>query len=450
MSIKKIAVLAAGLMCMAAWPVSAQKVEDILGPWVATINAAGQQRDMNLVVTQAGAVLGLTITTPQGDQPAENVSYDGKILNFTIKFGPAEIAIAVTVTGDTFAGTADSPFGPVDIKGKKMSAEELARQREALLPLVGDWETYSEFQGKRIEGKFRVELVDGRLMGADASGSQGIRTQGTVPLQLNGDRLMWRIAVPFVTEDGAFVNVTVDRTAMTFKGTVKSSLGNIPLSSKYVDTTKLVQAAYDDPVAVVGDWDLQVTLGGETTPAKMTVYEQDARLHAHLSAAVGDYESTSVEYEKIGDTMGTLRIHASIPTVSEDELTFEFIIDGDTFDGEEIYTNGSITVTGKKTSNTPSAVTAGAPAAGGVTAKMVMTMLDKDKDGKITQEEAPDQLKQFFGVVDANADGGIDETEAETIATFMSAQGGGQAGAQGQTQPEQKPAAPAAESQPKH
>ncbi len=414
------------LLLAASVPAQAQSVNDILGPWVATINAAGQERDMNILVTQEGGTLGLTLSTPQGDQPAEDVSYEGKILHFTIKFGPAEIPIAVTVEGDTFSGKADSPFGPVDIKGKKVSEAELAKQREALQPLVGDWETYSEFQGKRIEGKFRVEIVDGRLMGADASGSQGIRTQGLVPLQLNGDRLMWRIAVPFVTEDGAFVNVTLDRQAMTFKGTVKSSLGDIPLTGKYVDTTKLVQAAYDDPTGVIGDWDLQWTVGEETGPAKMTIVEKDARLHASLSAEAGNYESTSVEYSKIGETMGTLRVHTSIPAISEDELVFEFIIDGDTFEGEEIYTNGEITVTGKKTSGTPSAA-AGAPAPSGVTAKAVMGMLDADKDGKITEAEAPEQLKQFFGVVDANADGGIDETEAQTIADFMNSQGGGAA-----------------------
>ena len=42
----------------------------------------------------------------------------------------------MTVTGDTFEGRADSPFGPVDIKGKKLSEEELAKQREALQPLT--------------------------------------------------------------------------------------------------------------------------------------------------------------------------------------------------------------------------------------------------------------------------------------------------------------------------
>jgi hypothetical protein len=412
-------------LCFVGTPARAQSVEDILGPWVATINAAGQQRDMQLVVSQTGGVLGLTLSSPQGDQPADKVAYEGNILHFTIKFGPAEIAIAVTVTGETFAGKADSPFGPIDITGKKVSAEELARQREALQPLVGDWETYSEFQGKRVEGKFRVELVDGRLMGADASGSQGIRTQGLVPLQLNGDRLMWRIAMPYVTEDGAFVNVTLDRQNMTFKGTVKSSLGDIPLTGKFVDTAKLVQAAYDDPSGVVGDWDLQVTMGGETAPAKLTVFEKDSRLHATLNAAVGNYESKSVEYNKIGKTMGTLRVHASIPTIGEDELVFEFIVDGDTFEGEEIFTKGEIVVTGKKISNTPSPAAVSGAASAGVTAEMVMTMLDKDQDGKITLEEAPDQLKQFFAVVDADKNGSIDVTEAKTIAAFMSGQGGG-------------------------
>ncbi|PCJ57341.1 MAG: hypothetical protein COA73_10835 [Candidatus Hydrogenedentota bacterium] len=56
---------------------------------------------------------------------------------------------------------------------------------------------------------------------------------------------------------------------------------------------------------------------------------------------------------------------------------------------------------------------------GGVTAEQVMTMMDADGDGKITMEEAPEQLQGAFGMVDMNADGGIDLEEAQLIADFM-------------------------------
>ena len=61
-------------------------------------------------------------------------------------------------------------------------------------------------------------------------------------------------------------------------------------------------------------------------------------------------------------------------------------------------------------------------ASSGVTAEQVMGMMDTDSDGKITMEEAPEQLKGAFSMVDTNADGSIDVKEAEAIASFMNNQ----------------------------
>lgn len=64
----------------------------------------------------------------------------------------------------------------------------------------------------------------------------------------------------------------------------------------------------------------------------------------------------------------------------------------------------------------------GGGAAEGVTAEAVMSMMDADGDGKITMEEAPEQLQAAFTMVDLNADGGIDVEEAQLIADFMNNQ----------------------------
>ncbi len=73
------------------------------------------------------------------------------------------------------------------------------------------------------------------------------------------------------------------------------------------------------------------------------------------------------------------------------------------------------------------AVFEGRPPTGGsaderVTADQIMSQMDANGDGKISMEEAPDQLKGAFGMVDANADGSIDLGEAQTIADFMNGQ----------------------------
>jgi len=421
--------IVAAAICLAAamagpGGASAQTVQELVGPWDATINAAGQEIGARLLVGIENGEPTVTVSTPQGDQPAENVSYENNVLAFTISFGPAQLDIALTVDGETFTGAADSPFGPVTITGNKVSEEELERIRNELEPLVGDWDIYTEFEGQQLDSKFRVTMRDNRLFGANMGGGGGgdIDADEFIPLRVEGDSLQWRVAIPYVTQRGGFVRVTLDRESMEFEGTVRSSLGEVPIRGKYVDTTKLVQTPYDDPAPIIGDWALEVELGGQATPATMTIEEIENRLHATLNADIGVYKSNSVEWKAVGDRMGSMRIEAEIPPLSPETLTFEFIVDRqeDTLTGEEIFGNTDMFITGERASETPGATIA--DESEGVTPQAVMDMLDANKDGKITQEEAPDQLKQFFTMVDANGDGGIDVTEAQTIADFMNAQ----------------------------
>jgi hypothetical protein len=61
--------------------------------------------------------------------------------------------------------------------------------------------------------------------------------------------------------------------------------------------------------------------------------------------------------------------------------------------------------------------------------------LDKDKDGKISKEEMPEQGRQFFGMMDANGDGFVDQAEqkaaAERAKQFQRQGGPGEPGGAG-------------------
>ena len=67
-----------------------------------------------------------------------------------------------------------------------------------------------------------------------------------------------------------------------------------------------------------------------------------------------------------------------------------------------------------------------------VTAEQMMGFMDTNRDGKITKDEAPAELKANFALVDTNGDGGIDVKEAQAMADFVNNQNrAGQAGGQG-------------------
>jgi len=51
--------------------------------------------------------------------------------------------------------------------------------------------------------------------------------------------------------------------------------------------------------------------------------------------------------------------------------------------------------------------------------------LDTDGDGKVSKDEAPEQMRAFFDRIDGNGDGFIDKAEADAAARARAAAGGG-------------------------
>ena len=56
---------------------------------------------------------------------------------------------------------------------------------------------------------------------------------------------------------------------------------------------------------------------------------------------------------------------------------------------------------------------------------------DKDGDGKVTKEEAPEFMQSFFDRMDANGDGAIDRQEIESMRSRMGGGGPGKPGGGG-------------------
>lgn len=80
----------------------------------------------------------------------------------------------------------------------------------------------------------------------------------------------------------------------------------------------------------------------------------------------------------------------------------------------------------------------GGPGGGGPRPDLMSN--DKDGDGKISREEAPERMAQFFDRMDANSDGFIDAEEIAEARRRREASGGGRGGPPGAHQ-QQRPAA---------
>jgi Ca2+-binding EF-hand superfamily protein len=69
----------------------------------------------------------------------------------------------------------------------------------------------------------------------------------------------------------------------------------------------------------------------------------------------------------------------------------------------------------------PEAIQAMMPAEG-ETAASLMAQMDANGDGKVTLDEAPEEMKQYFPMIDANADESVDLEEMQTVADFVNGQ----------------------------
>ena len=81
---------------------------------------------------------------------------------------------------------------------------------------------------------------------------------------------------------------------------------------------------------------------------------------------------------------------------------------------------GEIVFSGKRPEAGDEAGPAERPA---LTAAGMLSAMDADGDGLVQESEASEGLKPYFGMLDTDADGGLSETELETVVQYRSQQG---------------------------
>ena len=129
---------------------------------------------------------------------------------------------------------------------------------------------------------------------------------------------------------------------------IASPLGEILIRGELIDTSKLVLAPYDDPKPVLGNWDVVANVRGEESKIKLAIQPDGERLKGTIETNDGKFESTDVDYKKVGEKMGRLRLTIVIPSLGDKPQSFELIFSGDGFEGEEIRSNGQIYFEGKR------------------------------------------------------------------------------------------------------
>ena len=96
---------------------------NVAGTYSINIAAPGQALTGTLTLTQQGGQLTGTMTTDLGTGPIRDgkVTQNGFSFAGTVNFGGQTIdyTVQVTVTGNTFSGTVDSPQGAIPITGTK-------------------------------------------------------------------------------------------------------------------------------------------------------------------------------------------------------------------------------------------------------------------------------------------------------------------------------------------
>lgn len=266
---------------------------------------------------------------------------------------------------------------------------------------AGSWTVKQEFQGQ--ERVSTLTIGDGTGTWASQRGTSELLNVKVENGKLTFQRTMNRQGQEF----------TIDYEATVVDGKLMGKMITPRGEREFVAT----RAEQQQP-SFLGSWDIEMDFQGRTMEAKLDVTEADGALGGKWSSQLGESDLDDIKID--GDVLTFSR---TLDRQGQ-QFTLDYqakLVDGK-LDGTIVSPMGDLPFTG--TPVTPE------PEEEGGEALAMVNALDADGNGTVSEEEAPEQMKQFFSMIDSNADGGIDAEEMQMVVEYMRQQGGGQ----GQTQ----------------
>ncbi len=263
---------------------------------------------------------------------------------------------------------------------------------------AGDWEVKQEFRGQ--ERVSRVSITES----ADGLSGSWISQRGTTELS------------DVKSEDGTLTFVRkMERQGQAFEISCEASIVDGNLVGKMVTPRgerDFKGVAVTSEPTFIGSWDLIMDFQGREIASTLDITENDGKLGGMWSSERGESELEDV---KIAD--GELTFIRNMERQGQ-EFTLDATakIEGGKLVGEIVSPMGELPFTGTMAKKTEG------DSAGGTEAERAAEMvkqLDANNDGKVTEDEAPEQMKQFFSMLDVNADGHVDATEMVRVIQFM-------------------------------
>lgn len=366
-SLRVLSFVFALVAVMAAAPIAgAASPEDVVGRWKTITNFSGRDLESEAVFEiKDGALVGKSLFQMGGGQgrgPGNNqgggrgpgsrelldVKLEGSTLSWGMimpRAGNEPLRTTVIITGNTFEGATKTPLGEAKVTGRKWTAEDEQKLQQSIQAMLGDWDIITTYNGQDSESQMRLE-ADNDGSGFNLSFLMPGGTLSVRRVRFDGTTLSFSTNMPFIGDEPARGQLKI--TDNKCEGTIASPLGDIAVRGELIDTAKLVLAPYDDPAPVLGNWEVTANVRGEESKVKLTLQPDGERLKGVLVTGDETIETKEVDYKKVGDKMGRVKMEIVIPSLGEKPQDFELIFNGDAFEGEEIHSNGEIFFEGKR------------------------------------------------------------------------------------------------------
>jgi len=330
---------------------AAPPVEDILGEWQFTTQMGGNENTAVIEFSMQDGALAAEVKGDRGSIPAKDPSYENGTLTWGLALPQLQgqvIETEVTVKDDgTFEGLTKTPIGELPVTGKRLTEDMKEKAASIQDKLIGDWNIWTTYEGEQFGSKMRFQRErDGDLVCTIRGRGSDIEIDR---IRLGDGKMMMFIAEPFFSDDPARLEVEFNEAQDEFKGVLHSKVGNLDIIGEFVNTEELVLAPYDDPEQILGDWDVIANIEGDEQHAVLNFFPKGERVGATITTDDGtEYDVHNVEYKKVNDQMSVVRLEVTIPDLGTEPQVYEMIIDGDSFEGEELHSGGKQFITGHK------------------------------------------------------------------------------------------------------